>query len=83
MKWLAKVQYQAVINIDRILVQWKLKMRTPLGPVKSVLIREVSLFQGYTLVLHWDTEKCPDYRGVPISGSPHFEVPLYMHIDSQ
>ena len=22
-------------------------------------------------------EKCPDYRGVPISGSPHFEVPLY------
>ena len=22
------------------------------------------------------TEKCPDYRGVPISGSPHFEVPL-------
>ena len=25
------------------------------------------------------SERCPDYRGVPISGSPHFEVPLYNH----
>ena len=52
-------------SVSKMLITVNLKMRTPLGPEKSFLIREVSLFQG-TLVLYWDTEKGPDYRGVLI-----------------
>ena len=53
-------------------------MRTPLGPAKSVLIREVSLFQGlnYTHLYCVGTRKSE--RGFCISGSPHLGVLLYM-----
>ena len=55
-------------------------MRTPLGPAKSVLIREVSLFQGlnYTHLYCVGTRKSVLIRDVfCISGSPHLGVPLY------
>ena len=48
-------------------------MWTPLGPAKSVLIREVSLFQG----LNYTHLYCVGTRGFCISGSPHLGVPLY------
>ena len=54
-------------------------MRTPLGLAKSVLIREVSLFQGlnHTHLYCVGTRKSVLIREVfCISGSPHLGVPL-------
>ena len=63
-----------IINIHvQLIIQWNLSILDTLGPQKTVLIIEVSLFHRviYThLYCNGTTTECPDYRGVLISECP-------------
>ena len=78
---LATVKKQTIASQPHAHSGSNLNMRTPLGPIGSVLIREVSWYQWWnnTCLYCVGTKWSVQYRrGVLISGCPHLGVLLYV-----